>query len=326
MRITQPITFDEFKGLQETDPLRALEAFNNGLVVMDEIPDLGSGTPTGPDWTPVAQPDGSWTWSPPEETAPAPSPTPTLTPTPAPAPASAITTVTPSPVTTNNQLLPGPDGSYTYQGWTVPQGYIGLPLGQADQSLSFTHSLWSMPDTTIDILISNGSISGAQGAFIKANRNLGPLAAEDGDGGDGGGEPGEPAPTQPQTIGDLLAEYLEANPTLVLNSIQNNFRAAGLPTHFLQWFGRNQDAFWNRYLGELGSIAQAHPDATIEKSEDGMIIRVIDPDGTVVTWPSFVGWMNGINIRQAFFAAASPRREGTQTTRFASVVSQNQGV
>ncbi len=99
---------------------------------------------------------------------------------------------------------------------------------------------------------------------------------------------------------DVLAEFLESDPKLVLNAVMNKFRADGVAQTFLTWFGQNFDRFWGQYLGLIAQQAM---------------------NGEVPTL-SFVEFIQSFDITQSFFAESGLRRPGGASRRFAEFQTQ----
>lgn len=58
-----------------------------------------------------------------------------------------------------------------------------------------------------------------------------------------------------QPTQQLLDDFLSSDPDLVLNLVQNRFRAQGASPVFLTWFNRNFQRYWGEYLGVIGQLA-----------------------------------------------------------------------
>jgi hypothetical protein len=99
---------------------------------------------------------------------------------------------------------------------------------------------------------------------------------------------------------DLLAEFLESDPNLVLNHVLNKFRDGGASTVFTRWFRGQFDDFWGRYLGYVAEFAL---------------------NGDIPTL-GFVDWISSFDTTTAFFAESAFGR-GDPSSRFASFASQS---
>lgn len=117
----------------------------------------------------------------------------------------------------------------------------------------------------------------------------------------------QPQPGQGQTVlpgasttQDILREFLESDPYLVLNHSLNSLRKRGTSMVFQQWFAQN----FNRFLGEYqGMVA--------EQALQGVVPTV-----------SFVDYVLGMNPDTQFAASAGPGTPGTQSQRYADFLSQ----
>lgn len=98
----------------------------------------------------------------------------------------------------------------------------------------------------------------------------------------------------PATATNLLKDYLEADPQLMLGYAANTLRARGVSSNFMSWFQRNGNTFWQQYLGVLASqaISGRLPD-----------VSFVD----FVTWLDPTGQYFGANVRDT----------GRTTNRFA---------
>lgn len=96
---------------------------------------------------------------------------------------------------------------------------------------------------------------------------------------------------------DILKEFLESDPQLILNAVLNKYRAQGASNVFLQWFGRNFDRFWGEYLGRIAQQALNGETPTL----------------------SFGDFMSQVPAFQAFFADSAVQR-GDTSARFANYV------
>jgi len=96
---------------------------------------------------------------------------------------------------------------------------------------------------------------------------------------------------------DLLKEFLESDPDLMLNMVGNHFRAMGASNVFMQWFTNNFRSFWGRYLGMLA-----------EQAYNGQVPNV-----------SFVDWVMGMDPTGSFYQDGGPRTgSGTSSATFAN--------
>lgn len=101
---------------------------------------------------------------------------------------------------------------------------------------------------------------------------------------------------------DILKEFLESDPELILNAVMNRFRAMGASNVFTQWFGRNFDRFWGEYLGRIAQQAM---------------------DGQIPTL-SFMDFMSSMDATKSFFSEGAVTR-GDAGSRFSSFVTQSGG-
>lgn len=102
----------------------------------------------------------------------------------------------------------------------------------------------------------------------------------------------------PQRRQEVLKEFLEAEPYLILNHAQNALRRRGASQMFQSWFNQN----FNRFLGEYqGMLA--------EQALRGEIPTV-----------SFVDYVLGLNLDQERAAGSNISQPGVQSNRFASYV------
>jgi len=98
-------------------------------------------------------------------------------------------------------------------------------------------------------------------------------------------------------VADILKDYLDSDPRLMLGAALNAFRASGAAPNFLNWFERNFDSFWTRYLGVLGAQAAAGQTPNV----------------------SFVDYIRGLDTSQQFFGT-SARDAGRTAGIFADFV------
>lgn len=102
------------------------------------------------------------------------------------------------------------------------------------------------------------------------------------------------------TTQDILREFLESDPYLILNHSLNSLRKRGTSMMFQQWFAQN----FNRFLGEYqGMVA--------EQALQGVIPTV-----------SFIDFVLGMNPDTQFAASASPSTPGTQSQRYSDFLRQ----
>lgn len=103
------------------------------------------------------------------------------------------------------------------------------------------------------------------------------------------------------SVADLLKEYLESDPRLMLGAALNAFRAEGAANNFTNWFERNFDSFWTRYLGTLAAQAA-----------QGQVPNV-----------SFVDYVKGLDPTGQFFGDTS-RNTNRQSQVFSDYVNTTQ--
>jgi len=95
---------------------------------------------------------------------------------------------------------------------------------------------------------------------------------------------------------ELLKEFLNSDPDLMLNAVLNRFRDKGSSQVFLRWFRNNFDRFWGEYLGRVAEQALAGS----------------------FDHPNFVDWLMSIDTVNAFFADSSVTRASSNNSRFSS--------
>ena len=103
------------------------------------------------------------------------------------------------------------------------------------------------------------------------------------------------------TVPELLKKYLESDPRLMLGAALNSFNAAGASQNFNNWFERNFDSFWTRYLGTLAAQAV-----------QGQIPNV-----------SFVDYVKRLDTTGQFFGATA-RDSNRQSQVFSDYVNSSQ--
>lgn len=81
---------------------------------------------------------------------------------------------------------------------------------------------------------------------------------------------GAPEPKQ------LLKDFLESDPKLMLGLASNSLRSRGASPVFMNWFTRNFDQFWNQYLGMLAQQAEA---GQLPSTSFVGFVQSLDPTG-----------------------------------------------
>lgn len=113
---------------------------------------------------------------------------------------------------------------------------------------------------------------------------------------------GQPLPglaqQSPEQIKQVLKEFLESDPYLILNHAQNVLRRRGASQMFQRWFNQN----FNRFLGEYQGLVA-------EQALNGQVPTV-----------SFVDYVLGLNLDQERAASAAPDQPGVQNYRFSSYI------
>lgn len=115
-----------------------------------------------------------------------------------------------------------------------------------------------------------------------------------------GGQPvaGNPplAGESPERVKQILKEFLESDPYLILNHSQNALRRRGASQMFQRWFNQN----FNRFLGEYQGLVA-------EQALNGQVPTV-----------SFVDYVLSLNLEQERAASAAPDQPGVQNYRFSN--------
>ncbi|KKM75935.1 hypothetical protein LCGC14_1385240 [marine sediment metagenome] len=146
--------------------------------------------------------------------------------------------------------------------------------------------------TTVRIDANGNSTLISQGGAPAAG-----TTAAGGTAGTGSLDQGQTSPT------NILAEFLESDPNLVMNAVLNRFRSGGGSQIFLTWFGRNFDRFWSEYLGVIAEEAL----------------------GGNIPSTQFVPWILGNDLVKQFFGDSALAR-GDSSSRFASFAEQSGSV
>lgn len=184
------------------------------------------------------------------------------------------TNTTSQPATTANPALPGLS-SYdpNAQVYTNPQGTASTPASGVAPAPT------SAPMTTAP----------TAGPTGQPSANPQPAA---------GGVP----PNAQTSTADLLKEFLESDPDLMLNMVANHFRDGGASSVFMQWFTNNFRSFWGRYLGYVA-----------EQAYNGQIPTL-----------SFVDWVMQFDTQGAYYAGGGSRQvaSNASSSTWANYVSQ----
>lgn len=115
-----------------------------------------------------------------------------------------------------------------------------------------------------------------------------------------GQSPTQNSGAQP-TVGstqDLLKEFLESDPDLILNYTANQFREMGASNLFMQWYVKSFPSFWGRYQGYVA-----------EQALNGQIPTL-----------TFTDFILGMDTQNMFFADRGPGQ--TQSGQWANFVNQ----
>ena len=101
-------------------------------------------------------------------------------------------------------------------------------------------------------------------------------------------------------VQDLLQEFLESDPDLILNYTANQFREMGASNIFMQWYVRSFPSFWGRYQGYVAEQALngqvptlTFTDFILGMDSQNLFFADRGPGQTVSgQWANFVGQQN----------------------------------